>query len=60
MGQFHRLCLQIVWQHSQRHKVVGVLGSPEMNFVANGQTRIKSALVNAQCKEQPQPPKAIR
>lgn len=36
------------------------LGSPEMNFVANGQTRIKSALANVQCKKQLQPPKAIR
>lgn len=33
--------------------VFKVLGSPEMNFVANGQTRIKSALANVQCKKQP-------
>ena len=46
IGQSYRLCLQIVWQHSQRHKVVGVLGSPEMNFVAHGQARIKTAVAN--------------
>ena len=40
--------------------VFKVLGYPEMNFVANGQTRIKSALANVQCKKQLQPPKAIR
>lgn len=43
----------IVYRHRK-------LGSPEMNFVANGQTQIKSALANVQCKKQLQPPKAIR
>lgn len=43
----------IVYRHRK-------LGYPEMNFVANGQTRIKSALANVQCKKQLQPPKAIR
>ena len=35
IGQFHRFCLQIVWQSSQQRKADGVLGSPEKNFVDN-------------------------
>lgn len=33
IGQSCRLCLQIVRQLSRRRMSVGVLGSPEMNFV---------------------------
>lgn len=41
-----RPCLQIVWQPTRQRMSDGVSGSPEMNFVANGQNRIKSALAN--------------
>ena len=36
IGQSCNFCLQIVWQSSRRSKAVGVLGSPEINFVAHG------------------------
>lgn len=39
IGQRDCLCLQIVWQPSRRRTVVGVLGYPERNFVADGQAR---------------------
>ena len=44
--QSHCLCLQIVWQLSQRRKAAGVLGSPERYFVAQGQARTKTVLAN--------------
>lgn len=37
IGQSCRLCLQFVWQLSRRQMSVGVLGSPEKNFVDIGQ-----------------------
>lgn len=47
IGQSCRLCLQFVWQLSRRQMSVGVLGSPERNFVDIGQARTKIALANA-------------
>ena len=47
IGQSYRLCLQFVWQLFRRRMSVGVLGSPEKNFVDIGQARTKIALANA-------------
>ncbi|WP_370818690.1 hypothetical protein [Butyricimonas paravirosa] len=44
IGQRDCPCLQIVWQPSRRRTVVGVLGYPKRNFVADGQARAKTAL----------------
>lgn len=33
VGQPYRLCLQIEWQPTRQRMLVGVLGSPEKNFV---------------------------
>lgn len=60
IGQSYRLCLLIEWKCSRWRKPSGVLGYPEKISVDNGQARTKIALVNAQCKKQPQPPKVIR
>ena len=38
------LCLQIVWHPARRRTVGGVLGSPERNFVADGQARWRMTL----------------
>ncbi|MDB0672095.1 hypothetical protein PL416_03705 [Barnesiella intestinihominis] len=46
IGQSHYLCLQIVWQPTHRRQSVGVLGSPERYFVAQGQARTKTVLAN--------------
>ena len=44
IGQSHYLCLQIVWQPTRRRMSDGVLGSPEMNFVATEQTKTRTKL----------------
>lgn len=40
IGQNNRLCLQIVWHPSRRRMVGGVLGSPSLCLVADGQARM--------------------
>lgn len=46
IGQRDCPCLQIVWQPSRRRTVVGVLGYPKSDFVADGQARWRMKLAN--------------